>query len=75
MSNNNYDAVYRNTGTTPRKMHRVEDHYPLHTFRTELDDAKDFFVGAFIVFAIIGLGVCVALGVMSWLGVAVVVAK
>jgi hypothetical protein len=41
--NNNYDAVYRNVGTTRRTMHRVEDHYAIHTFKSESEDAIKFF--------------------------------
>ena len=65
---NNYDAVYRNTGTTPRKMHRVEDHYALHTFKSDTREALEF-LGEMLVgfFAIAGFFfVCYA--VLTWLG-------
>ena len=62
-----YKSVYKNTGMTPRKMHRVEDHYAIHTFKSEWDDAKDFFVGALIVFAFIGFFLLLGYGFMAWL--------
>mgnify|MGYP003341701670 FL=1 len=68
MSNNNYDAVYRNTGTTPRKMHRVEDHYAIHSFRTDLDEAKDFFVEMVIGAVMVGLPMLIIYSLMVWLG-------
>lgn len=55
---NNYESVYKNTGTVPRTMHRVEDHYTLHYFKSENDDAKRFFkdfVVTTLVIALIGL--------------------
>jgi hypothetical protein len=55
---NNYDAVYRNTGMARRTMHRVEDHYAIHTFKSEHDDAvrfmKDFGISV-LVMALAGL--------------------
>ena len=54
---NNYDAVYRNTGMARRTMHRVEDHYAIHTFKSEHDDAvrfiKDFGISV-LVMAVLG---------------------
>ena len=38
----NYESVYRNTGMTPRTMHRVEDHYAIHTFKSDTQDAIKF---------------------------------
>ena len=55
MNNTNYNAVYRNTGTTPRTMHRVEDHYTLHTFKSEYDDAKQFVIDFVVTTLVIGL--------------------
>ena len=50
---NNYDAVYRNTGMARRTMHRVEDHYAIHTFKSEHDDAvrfmKDFGISVLVI--------------------------
>ena len=62
----NYDAVYRNTGTTPRTMRRVEDHYALHTFKTEWEDAKQFFIGVVIVALFAMLCVAMGYGFMAW---------
>ena len=65
---NNYDAVYRNTGTTPRTMHRVEDHYALHTFKSDTRLAFEFFSEMLVgLFAIAGFFfLCYA--VLTWLG-------
>jgi hypothetical protein len=67
MNMNNYESVYRNTGATPRTMRRVEDHYAVHTFKSEWDDAKEFFIGlaGFSLFIVM----CLALGYgfMAWL--------
>ena len=55
---NNYESVYKNTGTVPRTMHRVEDYYPISSFKSENDDAKRFFkdfVVTTLVIALIGL--------------------
>ena len=65
--NNNYESVYRNTGTTPRKMHRVEDHYALHTFKSETREALEF-LGDMLV-GLTGIACLVFLGyaVLTWL--------
>ena len=55
MNNTNYNAVYRNTGTTPRSMRRVEDYYPLSSFKSEYDDAKKFAVDFAVMSLVIGL--------------------
>lgn len=52
---NNYESVYRNTGTTPRTMRRVEDYYPLSSFKSEYDDAKKFAVDFAVMSIVIGL--------------------
>lgn len=72
---NNYESVYKNTGTTPRTMgeaYKNADYAtPIYRMRNEWDDAKDFFVGAFLVLTVFALGVSIALGVLSWLGIAI----
>jgi len=65
--NNNYDAVYRNTGKTPRKMHRVEDHYAIHRTRTELDEAKDFLVDMVVGMLVVAMPMALVYGLMVWL--------
>lgn len=50
-----YKAIYKNTGTTQRTMHRVEDHYALHSFKSEYDDAKKFAVDFVVTTLVIGL--------------------
>lgn len=52
---NNYESVYRNTGTTPRTMRRVEDYYTLHSFKSEHEDAKKFAVDFVVMTLVIGL--------------------
>ena len=52
---NDYSAVYRNTGTAKRCLNRVEDHYSIHTYKTEWQDAKDFFTGLLTVLLFIVL--------------------
>jgi hypothetical protein len=44
-TNQNYDAVYRNTGNAQRRLNRVEDAYPMHRYKSEWEDAKEFFSG------------------------------
>jgi hypothetical protein len=59
-NNQNYSAVYRNTGTTPRRLNRVEDAFTIHTYKTELQDAKDFFSGFLTVGFLVVLIVLIA---------------
>lgn len=63
----NYDAVYRNTGTTPRTMRRVEDHYAIHRMRTDLDEARDFLVDMVIGMVMVGLPMVLIYSLMVWL--------
>jgi len=46
--NNDYKAVYKNTGTLPRTLSRPEDAVAIHTYKTENERAvavvKDFLV-------------------------------
>ena len=51
----NYESVYKNTGTIPRTMRRVEDYYPLSTFKSEHDDAVKFFKDFAVTTLVIGL--------------------
>ena len=62
-----YESVYRNTGTTPRKMQRVEDYYPIQRTRTGWEDAVEFFVGAVIAFAFVVMFLAIGYGFMAWL--------
>ena len=50
-----YESVYRNTGTVPRSMRRVEDYYPLSTFKSEYDDARQFIKDFVVTTLVIGL--------------------
>jgi hypothetical protein len=46
--NNDYKAVYKNTGSLPRRLSRPEDAVAIHTFKTENERAvalvKDFVI-------------------------------
>lgn len=72
---NDYKAVYKNTGTTPRTLgeaYRNAD-YATPVYRhvnQEWQDAKDFFVGMFLVLGASGLVAVVVLAFLTWLGVA-----
>jgi hypothetical protein len=65
--NNNYDAVYRNTGTTPRKMHRVEDHYAIHTFKSDTEKGIKFFIDMVVGILMVGLPLVALYSFISWL--------
>lgn len=69
---NQYESVYKNTGTVPRTMKSHSDAYAIERGRSEWQDAKEFFVGAFLVMAILALGVGIALEVLSWFGVVLI---
>ena len=64
----NYESVYRNTGMTPRTMHRVEDHYAIHTFKSDTQDAIKFLSEALVGFACISALVFIIYAVLTWLG-------
>lgn len=64
-----YEAVYRNTGLTPRKMSSPSDAYAIERGRSEWQDAKDFFIGALIVAVFIALFIGLGYGFMSWLAI------
>ena len=68
--NQDYKAIYKNTGMTRRTMHRVEDHYALHTFKSEWDDAKEFFIGAVVVSLFVTMCIGIGYGFMAWLDIA-----
>ena len=57
---NDYSAVYRNTGTAKRCLNRVEDAFTIHTYKTEWQDAKEFFAGCLTVGFLIALIVLIA---------------
>lgn len=71
MSNNNYQAVYKNTGTTPRTMgeayRNAEYATPIYRMKTEWEDARDFFVGVVMVFAFMSFFLVLGYGFMAWL--------
>ena len=71
-----YKQVHKNVGMTPRTLNQAYKNAdyatPIWRCRNEWDDAKEFFIGAFLVLTIFALGVGVALGVLSWLGIAVI---
>ena len=59
-NNQNYESIYRNTGTTQRRLNRVEDAFTIHTYKTEWQDAKEFFAGCLTVGFLIALIVLIA---------------
>ena len=65
--NNNYDAVYRNTGTIRRTMRRVEDHYDIHTFKTDSERAGKFVVDMVVGMLVVGMPISLLYGLMVWL--------
>lgn len=65
--NNNYDAVYRNTGTIRRTMRRVEDHYAIHTFKSDTEKATKFFVEMVVGMLVVALPMSLLYGLMVWL--------
>lgn len=52
---NDYSAIKHNTGTAPRCLNRVSDYYALHEYKTEAQDAKEFFSGALFVLSIVSI--------------------
>lgn len=66
MNNNNYDAVYRNTGTVRRTMHRVEDHYAIHTFKTDAERAGKFFIDMVLGMLMVGIAMSFFYGLVVW---------
>ena len=72
---NQYESVYKNTGTTPRTLDQAYKNadYATPIYRhsnPEWEDAKEFFIGAFSVMAILSLGAVVGISFLAWLGVA-----
>lgn len=65
-----YESVYRNTGTTPRKMSSHEDAYAIERGKSEWQDFKDFVSGALIVAVFICMFVAIGYGFMAWLDIA-----
>ena len=65
--NNNYDAVYRNTGTIRRTMRRVEDHYAIHTFKSDTEKATKFFVEMVVGMLMVALPLVALYSFVSWL--------
>jgi hypothetical protein len=68
-----YESVYKNTGTTPRTLSQankdVDYATPIHMARTELDDAKEFFIGL-VVFALFVMSfLAIGYGFVAWLDI------
>lgn len=57
--NNDYRAVYKNVGTTPRTLHEAyrdgEYGYSIHLFKDDFSRARSFFVDACIGFLIVAV--------------------
>lgn len=68
---NNYDAVYKNTGATPRTLNEAyknaEYATPIYRMRTEWDDAKEFFMGLCVFGFFVLLCLALGYGFMGWL--------
>jgi hypothetical protein len=70
---NQYKAVYKNTGTTPRSMNEAYKNAdyatPIYQFKTEWQQAGEFFVNALVGFIMMGCLGAVVIGFLVWLGV------
>ena len=64
----NYESVYRNTGTTPRTMRRVEDHYAIHTFKSDTQDAIKFLGEVLVGMSAVAGVAFLIYAVLTWLG-------
>ena len=64
----NYESVYRNTGMTPRTMHRVEDHYAIHTFKSDTKQALEFFREMLVGMSAVAGVAFLVYAVLTWLG-------
>jgi len=66
-----YESVQKNTGTTPRTLSEANKDAdyatPIHRMRTELDDARDFFIGLTICVLFMFCFVAIGYGFMVWL--------
>ena len=68
-----YESVYKNTGTTPRTLSQANKDAdyatPLNIPRTELDDAKDFFIGLVVSALFVVCFLAIGYGFMVWLDI------
>jgi len=68
-----YESVYKNSGTTPRTTaeayKNVDYATPIHRMRTEWDDAKDFFIGLVIFALFVMCFIALGYGFMVWLDI------
>ena len=66
-----YESVYKNTGATPRTLSEANKDAdyatPIYRMRTELDDAKDFFIGLVIFALFVMCFIALGYGFMAWL--------
>jgi nitrate reductase NapE component len=66
-----YESVYKNTGATPRTLSQANKDAdyatPIYRTRTELDDAKDFFIGLLLFALFVMCFVVLGYGFMVWL--------
>lgn len=74
---NNYESVYKNTGTVPRTLDQAYKNaeYATPIYRHVDNDLRDAleFVGGMLVGAIyIALSACVAVGILMFFGVVVI---
>ena len=70
---NQYESVYKNTGTTPRTMaqaYKNADYAtPIYRMRTEWDDAKEFFIGFVVVSVFVVACLAIGYGFIAWLDI------
>jgi len=52
--NNNYEAIYKNTGLVSRTLSRPEDAVAVHTFKTENQRAIDIVTSLFVIAFVVG---------------------
>jgi hypothetical protein len=73
MSKNQYESIYKNTGTAPRttaEAYRNADYAtPIYRMRTEWDDAKDFFIGLCVFAMFVVCFLAIGYGFMEWLDI------
>lgn len=70
---NNYQQVYKNTGTVPRTMGQayknVEYAVPIYRQKSEAQEAWEFIADAVVGFVYVAIVVVVVLALAKWLGV------
>ena len=73
MNKNQYESVYKNSGTTPRTTaeasKNVDYATPIYRMNTELDDAKEFVIGLVVCVLLMFCFVAIGYGFMVWLDI------